>query len=56
MKKKKLKHVLDLYIGGEKDNPDVLSPEGYGRFFNKKWIWITFLALVVLLLLAGVSL
>jgi hypothetical protein len=56
MKKKKVKHVLDLYIGGEKDNPEDLSPEGYGKFFNKKWIWVVFLVLVIMLLLAGVSL
>jgi len=56
MKKKKVKHVLDLYIGGERDNPDDLSPEGYGKFFNKKWVWITFIVLVIMLLIAGVSL
>jgi len=56
MKKKKLKHILDIYIGGERDNPDDLSPEEYEHFFNKKWIWITFIVLVVMLLIAGVIL
>ena len=55
-KKKKIRHVLDIYMGGERDSPDDLSPEDYGRFFNKKWVWITFIVLVILLLVAGVVL
>lgn len=54
--RKKKKHILDLYIGGEKDSPADLSPEEYGHFFSKKRLLIVFIILVVMLLIAGVSL
>jgi len=56
MKKKNKNHVLDLYIGGERDPEDVLSPEEFGHFFNKKWVFIVFIVLLIMLLIAGVNL
>jgi hypothetical protein len=54
--RKKKKHILDLYIGGERDPPQDLSPEAYSHFFSKKRLLIVFTILVVMLLIAGVSL
>jgi len=54
--RKKKKHILDLYIGGERDSPADLSPEGYGHFFSKKRLLIVFIILIIMLLVAGVSL
>lgn len=54
--RKKKKHILDLYIGGERDPPSDLSPERYGHFFSKKRLLIVFIILVIMLLIAGVSL
>lgn len=54
--KKKEKELLDLYIGGERDDPEDLSPEEFGHFFSKKLLLITFIVLLVLSLIAGVSL
>jgi len=53
---KKKKKILDLYIGGESDSPDVLSPEAYGHFFSKKRLLIVFVILVIMLLIAGAGL
>ena len=49
---KKKKHVLDLYIGGERDDPDDLSPEEYGHFFSKKRLLIVFVILLIMLLIS----
>ncbi len=51
---KKKKHILDVYIGGEEDSPEDLSPEMIDKFFSKKEIIVVFIILVIMLLIAGV--
>jgi hypothetical protein len=51
---RKRKHILDVYVGGEEDSPEEFSPEFIDRFFSLKKIFIIFLILVVMLLIAGV--
>jgi hypothetical protein len=56
MKKKKTKHILDIYMGGEKDPEKLIIPKDLGKFFDKKRIFLVFLVLIILLLIAGVGL
>lgn len=56
MKKKKTKHILDIYMGGERDPEKLIIPEDLGKFFDKKTMLTVFIVLMILLLVAGVSL
>jgi len=56
MKKKKVRHILDIYMGGERDPSKLIIPKDLGKFFNKKRVFLVFIVLIILLLIAGVSL
>ncbi len=44
----------DLYLGGERDLESIIIPKRYGRFFVKKWLWLTLFVLVVMLLIGNI--
>ncbi|MFQ6020405.1 MAG: hypothetical protein ACE5J4_00050 [Candidatus Aenigmatarchaeota archaeon] len=54
--KKEEKHIMDIYMGGEKDPEKIILPKRYGHFFNKKWLLITLAILTTMILIAGVGL
>ena len=54
--KKKKKHIIDIYMGGERDPDNVIVPEDLGKFFDKKTLLTVFIVLLILLLVAGVGL
>jgi len=56
MKKKKTKHILDIYMGGERDPEKLIIPEDLGKFFNKKRVFMVFFVLLIMLLIAGAGL
>ena len=56
MKKKKIRHILDIYMGGERDPEKLIIPKDLGKFFDKKRVFLVFIMLVILLLIAGVNL
>lgn len=43
----------DVYIGGERDPEAKILPKYYGRFFNRKWLFLTLFVLVIMLLIGG---
>ena len=56
MRKKKRKHILDIYMGGERDPAKLIVPEDLGKFFDKKMVFLVFFVLLIMLLIAGVGL
>lgn len=44
--------MVDVYMGGERDLAKVIIPKRYGRFFNKKYLFLTLIILVIMLLVA----
>ncbi|MFH1474140.1 MAG: hypothetical protein ABIE55_04610 [Candidatus Aenigmatarchaeota archaeon] len=56
MKRKKTKHIHDIYMGGERDPEKLIIPEDLGKFFDKKMVFLVFFVLLIMLLIAGVGL
>lgn len=46
------RHIIDLYLGGERDSESKIIPKKYGFFFSRKKMLLTLIVLVILLLIA----
>lgn len=46
------KNMIDVYMGGERDPGKVIIPKRYGFFFRKKYLFMTLIILVIMLLVA----
>ncbi|MFH0929415.1 MAG: hypothetical protein V1818_03610 [Candidatus Aenigmatarchaeota archaeon] len=51
----KKKNKIDIYMGGERDPAKIIVPKDLGKFFDKKRIFLVFIVLLIMLLIAGVA-